>query len=70
MFTRRNLLIGGLATPAVAPATTADAHHTNKSRRKFKINPAHVPQRVSFKRRYKRGTIVVCLLYTSDAADE
>ena len=59
MFTRRNLLIGGLAALAVAPATIADAHHTTKFRKKFKINPAHVPQRVSFKRGYKPGTIVV-----------
>ena len=59
MFTRRNLLLSGLAALAVAPVTTADAHHTNKFRKSFKINPAHVPQRVSFKRRYKPGTIVV-----------
>lgn len=59
MFTRRNLLIGGLASLALAPATTASAHHSTKFRKTFKVNPAHLPQQVSFKRGYKAGTIVV-----------
>lgn len=59
MFTRRNLLLGGLASLAVAPITTAEAHHTAKFKKSFKINPRYLPQRVSFKGRYKPGTIVV-----------
>ncbi|MEP3233754.1 MAG: L,D-transpeptidase [Hyphomicrobiales bacterium] len=59
MFTRRNLLIGGLASLAVAPVTTANAHHTPKFRKSFKVNRAHLPQQVTFKRGYKPGTIVV-----------
>jgi len=59
MFTRRNLLLGGLASLAVAPITTAEAHHTAKFKKSFKINPRYLPQRVSFKGRYKPGTVVV-----------
>lgn len=59
MLTRRNLLIGSLASLAVAPATVASAHHTAKFRKSFKVNPAHLPQQVAFKRGYKVGTVVV-----------
>ena len=52
-------MIGGLASLAVTPVTSAKAHHTTKFKRSFKINPRYLPQRVSFKRGYKSGTIVV-----------
>ena len=59
MFNRRNLLLGSFAAFVATPVLDAEAHHTGKKRRKFTLNPIYQPQRVRFKNKYKRGTIVV-----------
>lgn len=59
MFNRRNLLLGGFAALFAAPAIEAEAHHTGRKRRKFKLNPIYKPQRVRYRSKYKRGTVVV-----------
>lgn len=61
MIKRRNVLtgIGAMAALGAGPFPTkrAHAHHTGK--KKFKIDPKHVPQRVGYPGRYRRGTIIV-----------
>lgn len=59
MFTRRNLMLGGLAALAFPYATDANAHHTAKFRKAFKLDPAYAPQRVRISTNYEIGTIVV-----------
>ncbi len=59
MLSRRNLILGALTTAALMPASTALAHHTKKSRKKFKLAAKYMPQSVRYKSEYKRGTIVV-----------
>lgn len=62
MLSRRRFL-AGIATTGVAgvgglPVTNALAHHSSK-KKKFRPNPKHLPQSVSYRSKYKRGTIVV-----------
>jgi len=56
---RRNFLLG-LTTALVAfQSPMALAHHSKKFKKKFKINPRHLPQSVRYRSSYRRGTIVV-----------
>lgn len=57
MLSRRNLLLGGLATVAAQPATGALAHHTARYKN-FKVDKRYEPQTVRFTG-YPPGTIVV-----------
>ncbi|MEM7067971.1 MAG: L,D-transpeptidase [Pseudomonadota bacterium] len=62
MIDRRNFL-AGVSTTAFAigsglPVADALAHHSSKYKN-FKVDPKHVPQRVRYSRKFKRGTIVV-----------
>lgn len=60
MFTRRNILIGGVAASLFATTEQASAHHTkNYKRAKFRVNRKYLPQRVRYKNSYAPGTIVV-----------
>lgn len=59
MFTRRNLLIGAAAIFGMYGVPAAQAHHSAKFRKKFKLNPRYMPQRVPYSMRYSTGTIVV-----------
>ncbi len=59
MFTRRNLLLGGLAVTALPLAAPAAAHHSAKFKKTFKLNPVFKPQTVRYSPRYAPGTLVV-----------
>lgn len=64
MITRRSLLAGMLATALIPTALTEEvlAHHTGRKRRKrkpFRLANRFKPQRVFYRSRHKRGTIVV-----------
>ena len=54
MFTRRNLLLGAMASVVALPAQA----HKVKTKKKFKLNPIYLPQIVKFSG-YPSGTIVV-----------
>jgi len=58
MLSRRNFISGAAAISAFSgfPISEALAHHKKK---KFRLNPKYAPQRVRFRGRYKRGTVVV-----------
>ncbi|MEM7291145.1 MAG: L,D-transpeptidase [Pseudomonadota bacterium] len=62
MISRRKFLYGvatvGIAGTDVIKAGSALAHHTGKKKR-FTLNPKYLPQTVSYRSRYKKGTIVV-----------
>lgn len=53
----RGIALSGAVSAAGLPVSTALAHHTGK--KKFRPNPKHVPQTVTYRSRYKSGTIVV-----------
>ena len=61
MLNRRKFVTGfavtGVASATGLPVSKALAHHTGK--KKFKPNPKHLPQNVTYRSRYRRGTIVV-----------
>ena len=59
MLTRRNILLGGMAAMALPLSTGAEAHHTKKFKKTFKLNPLYKPQSVSYPAFYAVGTIVV-----------
>jgi len=64
MLNRRKFVSGLVVSGAAAgvtglPVTSALAHHTKKKKKAFKIAPRHLPQTVSYKTRYRKGTIVV-----------
>lgn len=54
MFTRRNLLLGTMASVVALPAQADKV----KTKKKFKLNPIYLPQMVKFSG-YPSGTIVV-----------
>ncbi|ASP33944.1 MULTISPECIES: L,D-transpeptidase [Stappiaceae] len=58
MLKRRDLLLGG-AMLLAAPVGVAQAHHTEKFKKTFKLDPAYVPQSVFYSMTYAPGTIVV-----------
>ena len=58
MLTRRDLLLGG-AMLLAAPVGVAEAHHTAKFKKSFKLDPEYVPQSVFYSMNYAPGTIVV-----------
>ena len=61
MINRRKFLTGVTTIAALGgsglPVSGAFAH--KKKKKKFKVNPKHVPQTVRYSRKYKRGTIVI-----------
>ncbi|MES0811490.1 L,D-transpeptidase [Roseibium sp. SCPC15] len=59
MLTRRHLLLGSAAALAFARPGEAEAHHSAKFKKNFRLDPQYVPQRVYFPMQYRRGTIVV-----------
>lgn len=58
MLTRRQVLLGG-AVLLAAPVGVAEAHHTAKFKKNFKLDPKYAPQRVFYSMNYAPGTIVV-----------
>ena len=52
------MLLGGM-TLAVLPAVQANAHHSAKFKKNFKLDPQFEPQSVRYSREYAPGTIVV-----------
>ena len=57
MLNRRSFLGGVSALTAFSGISLKDALAAKK--KKFKVNPKFLPQRVTYRNRYKRGTIVV-----------
>ncbi len=57
MFSRRHILLAGLAAVSVQPATDAHAHHTAKYKN-FKLDPRYEPQIVRYGG-YAPGTVIV-----------
>lgn len=53
------MLLGGMASLTLWPASQANAHHTTKFKKSFKLDPRYKPQRVRYSREYAPGTIVV-----------
>ena len=59
MLTKRDFLFGGAAVLATAHPLVAEAHHTKKFKKNFKLDPQYEPQRVFYSMRYQPGTLVV-----------
>lgn len=59
MLTKRELLFGGAAVLASVHPLVAEAHHTAKFKKTFKLDAQYEPQRVFYSMRYQPGTVVV-----------
>ncbi len=59
MLNRRSFLSGVTALSAFVAMPIGDALAHHKKKKKFRVNPKHLPQTVTYRSRYKRGTVVV-----------